>query len=217
MKDYPILFSGEMVRAILEGRKTQTRRVMKPQPSLDFSPIAVEWYAPTVVGSGGEEQPGAEIFGVYGDEEGYRCPYGASGDRLYVRETWATKPDYDNVPLKDAGFYDADPIFYRATDVDYGFGVVGKWRPSIHMPRWASRITLEIIRVRVERVQDMNLGDCFAEGLTVEQVLNLSRGQKPSDIINAYATLWNSINDDRGFGWKVNPWVWVFEFKRVTA
>ncbi len=212
MNDYPILFSGEMVRAILEGRKTQTRRVMKPQPSADFSPITVEWYAPTVEGRDGEEQPGTEIFGVYGDEEGYRCPYGAPGDRLWVRETW----------LLDGNVY-----LYKA---NFGKGVLsdswqGHWKPSIHMPRVASRITLEIVKVRVERVKDITRSDAILEGVSnvwswdagrnAEHPEHFSRALLNPYVAN-YSVLWDKINAARGLGWDVNPWVWVIEFKQVT-
>ncbi len=211
MSDHPILFSGPMVRAILSGQKTQTRRVMKPQPSSDFAPIAVEWYAPTVLDRSGEEQPGAEVFGVYGEEEGYRCPYGAPGERLWVRETW----------LRDKEIY-----LYKA---DFGKGVLsdswrGKWKPSIHMPRPASRITLDIVSVRVERVQSITREDAKAEGVSNVWSWNEERNAKHPEhfrrallnpYIANYSVLWDEINAGRGYGWDVNPWVWGVEFKRV--
>lgn len=141
MKERPILFSGEMVRAILEGRKTQTRRVIKPQPDSARNSVFVK--------SGFETKHGYEI----------KCPYGQPGDRLWVRETW--------------GLWDTDPkdgperakIFYRATDENRRDLRYQRWRPSIHMPRWASRINLEITNIRIERVQDITEEDAKAEGL----------------------------------------------------
>jgi hypothetical protein len=137
----------------------------------------------------------------------YNCPYGAPGDRLWVREAWAV------------GNRDKDVIF--AADEQWQCNGVSNpppcnantvwsycWRPSIHMPRWASRITLEITGVRVERVQDISEADARAEGVEL-QAGDLS-------YINLFCDLWNSIYDKRGFGWAANPFVWVVEFKRVT-
>jgi hypothetical protein len=204
MNQHPILFSGEMVRAILEGRKTQTRRVMKPQPSDDFLPFATEWYAPTVVDRNGDEQPGAEIFGVYDEHEGYRCPYGAPGDRLWVRETFG-KVGSSFVYKANFKNGDADAFVEFST----GITVPAVWKPSIHMPRVACRIMLEVIDFRVERLHDITAQDCEAEGV----------GYKLNDIgwHYAFGQLWNQINEKRGFGWDVNPWVWVIEFKQVTS
>jgi hypothetical protein len=185
MKERPILFSGPMVQAILDGRKTQTRRVVKPQP---------EYWEQT----GGYHYPldkkpyrGAPVGRVRSIDE-YRCPYGQPGDRLWVRETWHQ--------------YAGGEVIYRA---DYGpesyqAGAKG-WRPSIFMPRWASRITLEITGVRVERVQDISADDARAEGVSAPDVLPRSK----------FATLWDSINAKRGYGWDMNPWCWCVEFKAV--
>ena len=223
MKEYPILFSAPMVKAILDGNKTQTRRVMKPQPSADFSPIAVEWYAPTVVDRNGDEQPGAEIFGVYGDEEGYRCPYGAPGDVLWVREAWDFRhwsepgnPFRVMVSYGADGFqklcqspHDWNPMLYNQP----------RWRPSIHMPRWACRIELEIVNVRVERVQEITRDNAKAEGVggvwrnPLEKEYHYQRVLLNPYVAN-YSVLWDEINAERGFGWNVNPFVWVIEFQR---
>jgi hypothetical protein len=188
MKEYPILFSGPMVRAILDGRKTQTRRVLNPQPDFAAQPhfqhgrghAGTGWYCSET---------------EYPDEgsQFYRCPHGIPGDRLWVRETW-TK----NV----AGF------FYRADFplADPTWGPVF-WKPSIHMPRAASRITLELTEVRVQRVQEISEADVLAEGVTGVW--------KQGDHGYLFSKLWDSINADRGYGWNVNPWVWALTFKRA--
>ncbi|HEP6287983.1 TPA: hypothetical protein VDA67_006494, partial [Burkholderia vietnamiensis] len=143
MKERPILFSGPMVQAILDGRKTQTRRVMKHQPPVDVSPITAARYHPTIVDRHGEEAPGPEIFGAFSDDGAWGCksPFGEPGDHLWVRETWGVAGDMKH----DSGY-----VEYRA-DCKGNFNDVGdlipRWTPSIHMPRWASRITLEITGV----------------------------------------------------------------------
>lgn len=187
-KERPILFSGEMVRAILDGRKTQTRRVMMPQPNpITGTPVRGKVYT-----SGWFEDGPAPDY-VY-----KLCPYGQTGDRLWVRETWA----------------DCDPIRFRA-DLFRGLWKDNDqvWKPSIFMPRWASRITLEVLRVRVERVQDISEVDAKAEGV------DLSCGPMVhSDYPNykrTYHQLWDSINVKRGYPWASNPWVWVIEFRRL--
>ena len=173
VKERPILFSGEMVRAILDGRKTQTRRVVKPQP-------------PPLGGF-------------------VKNPYGQPGDRLWVRETWA---------LDDKYYYRAD-------------GAVGdrcgKWKPSIHMPRAASRITLEITGVRVERLQEITISDIYAEGAITDEWLEwrddvsgvgMPAGSRIENERDVWEKLWDSING-KTYPWKSNPWVWVIEFKRI--
>lgn len=212
MKEHPILFSGAMVRAILEGRKTQTRRMLKWQPANDDKPLAVEMFNPTKVDKNGEEYPGQEVFGAYGDDWGLPCPYGQPGDRLWVRETWSTKKITPFIAI---------PI-YAAT----GDKAPGHWKPSIHMPRKYSRIILEITSVRVERLQDIGEEDAFAEGVQIPAyktdggeirgLIPLSghkRIPKACTGREFYATLWDDIN---GAGsWDKNPWVWVVEFKRI--
>lgn len=177
MKQRPILFSSEMVRAILDGRKTQTRRIIKPQPA-------------------GEDGP----FKDYVKD----CKYGQPGDRLWVRETWATHPFYNKVrpsDLKPAYTH----VFYKAANnVNLSHYA---WRPSIFMPRWASRITLEITGVRVERVQEINYGDAVAEGCYFREGETWGRLR--------FAQLWATINNEPGKRWEDNPWVWVMEFKRL--
>jgi len=205
MKERPIPFSGEMVRAILEGRKTQTRRVVKPQPA----GAAMMRFL-----SGKEAEV---VWRDYGGQA-WRCPYGVPGDRLWVREGFGVCIGQDvqhaaGIPRKEncGGIvYRAGPSLRcrcgRLNCTDY-------WRPSIHMPRWASRITLEVVGVRVERVQDITDDDAVAEGIDAEE--NKYDGHKIPRV--NFSGLWDSINEKRGYGWEVNPWVWIVEFKRDAA
>jgi hypothetical protein len=191
MKERPILFSGEMVRAILDDRKTMTRRVIKDVPGITTdvlkSSISWEWKFAFC--------PIPSVASVL--SEWIKCPYGSPGDRLWVRETWQNNP-YGG-------------IVYRA-----GSGIVNcdgrGWRPSIFMPRWASRITLEITDVRVERLQEINSvrhDDVLKEGWPFEFD---SKDENPAE---AFRRLWDSINSKRGYPWASDPWVWVVEFRRV--
>jgi hypothetical protein len=134
-----------------------------------------------------------------------KCPYGVVGDRLWVRETWATIPDEDDCSIAEiTAMNECGPasLFYAADPPNHG---AGKWRPSIHMPRWASRLTLEIIEVRVQRLQEISEADIIQEGC-------------PRAILYGtgwYRDLWNDLNAKRGFPWSANPWVWALTFKRV--
>ena len=187
MKERPIPFSAPMVRALLAGTKTQTRRIVKARD--------LEWMD---VHQGLREPDNAE-----------RCPYGQpGGDRLYVRETWAAPHAYDHLPPR---LIPQDARIHYAATEDRG-GLL--WRPSIHMPRWASRITLEVTGVRVERLQDISEVDALAEGVTDEGSLVTDlNGKDRGGTIAAYATLWEVIN---GVGsWDDNPWVWVLQFKHL--
>jgi hypothetical protein len=214
MKERPILFSGPMVRAILVGRKTQTRRAIKTQPFYcDFMPNPV---FPK------NDQERAEQSGLIWpnakEEILARCPYGKVGDRLWIRETFAW-----------SGYAaDHQEVLWRA-DGDHSEDERGgaRWRPSIHMPRWASRITLEITSVRVERLNEISEADAKAEG--IERIVDNSPicgpdcwrdysadGLIPFDAdkpIASFRSLWESIN---GTGsWQANPWVWVIKFRRL--
>lgn len=201
MKEHPILFSGLMVRAILAGSKTQTRRVVKPQPIR-----GAETY-----------RPGDALMGPQG--EPIACPYGQVGDRLWVRETFAL-PEAGKSAIKRLGKI---AIAYRADEgVKHGkLGqYAGKWRPSIYMPRRASRLTLEITEIRVERLQEISDGDCYDEGAQEWAAAHPPRApngtvDKFNNIKLAYRALWDSLNAKRGFGWDKNPFVWVVTFKRV--
>lgn len=185
MKERPIIFSGDMVRAILAGTKTQTRRVIKPQPYRVHLPAIY-----------------CKRKGQYGLDA---CPYGVPGDRLWVRETWRDDS-------YDCEWGTRMQYSYRA-DFPHGDGG-GNWRPSIHMPRHASRILLEITGVRAEHLQDITNEDCYAEGITQEQANEQwYDGPHPESV---FANLWDSLNAKRGYGWDVNPWVWVIEFKPLA-
>ena len=185
MAEHPILFSDEMVKAILEGRKTQTRRVLRKQPR-DISPMNVPnmWMIHKESGAG-------QIIG---------CNYGRPGDRLWVRETWAKA-----IPL--GASIHAERVYHYRADGD----VLPKWKPSIFMPRWASRITLEIVRVRVQRLQEISGDECTLEGVEVAWSDPNNNEQERA----AFQNLWDRINAARGCGWNVNPWVWVIEFKKL--
>jgi hypothetical protein len=212
MKERPILFKAPMVRAVLDGTKTMTRRVVKPQPPTghNFAGFTVASTRPrdegkAVWGKG-------EITALMCEAHRARCPYGQPGDRLWVRETFG-----DCTPGADAvvGTKWERP-WYRADADDYGLlGHDGegpvyvedvRWRPSIHMPRWASRILLEITDVRVERVQDISDRDARDEG--AEHI-----GDCEGAYVAGFRRLWESINGDDS--WAENPWVWVVTFRRV--
>lgn len=232
MKERPILFNGPMVRALLDGSKTQTRRVVKG---------AEQWPANTVratlPGLRGTVMAVDSNRWTYGPE--IKCPYGQPGDRLWVRETWQGPllddvDDYREDPdkFKNPQFceYAADggsaPEFMNMDDE-----LVCRWKPSIHMPRWASRITLEIISVRVERLQDITAADCKAEGIKSQGSDRIGRswlnyssshhggswypegGDQAPKL--SYHSLWESVNG--ADSWNANPWVWVVEFKRIES
>lgn len=226
MKERPVIFSAPMVRAILEGRKTQTRRVAKLNIAGRLGRLSSQWHP---------EHPGAVAV----------CPYGQPGDRLWVRETWAVQRAEPCEPHeRDWQDLHSPIIRYladgatrkvqgnRSTGSGIYHGPVEKTRVSIHMPRWASRILLEITDVRVERVQAIDDGDALEEGI---HTVDIGSGYSPqfsafSDqwqaIVesqtrshdwprDAFRDLWNAINALRGFGWYANPWVWAITFKRV--
>ena len=207
MKERPVLFNAPMVRALLAGTKTQTRRVVKI-PHLEFS-------AGHLADLNDPRNWGYECDDGWmklkasadprDDEMQIQCPYGQHGDRLWVREMWMKIPrlTVDGMPMDDLAKY-------RSTDeVECAGKYSHRWRPSIHMPRWASRITLEIIGVRVERLNDISFSDAKAEG--VESV-PLPVGVGSADSVTRYRWLWESINGPGS--WDVNPWAWVVEFKR---
>lgn len=202
MKERPILFSAPMVRALLAGTKTQTRRALKPQPSefvggpgvtlRDGSP------APLIALDDSVEPYGREIA----------CPYGQPGDRLWVRETFG---------FSGSGYI--PDIHFRATNPEAP--ILGRWHPSIHMRRIDSRITLEITSVRVERLQDISEADAQAEGATpIPDPCDHVRlacadigcsGPQPHRV--GFRALWQDINGPGS--WDANPWVWAIEFRRV--
>lgn len=200
-KERGIIFTGEMVRAILDGRKTQTRRAIK----LKETPISDKFKLGYWKLTGVYEGYGA-IYPVYSGLDGKsvhefaRCPYGRPGDILYVRETF--------VHLWD------DLVHYRATKEPIpNPKSVYKWKPSIFMPRWASRIDLRVTAVDVQRVQDITEEDAVAEGVSYD--MNIPFESKDDTLIGLFGNLWDHINEKRGFGWDVNPWVWVVTFERI--
>jgi hypothetical protein len=226
MKERPILFSGPMVRALLEGRKTQTRRLVKPQPTLadpsgdgrwewkrheNASDWTVSWW--------GSRMGDRSLFANY-------CPYGQPGDRLWVRETWrpAERPEPKAIDYR-ADFSEAELLAdVQSEDPDL------RWRPSIHMPRAKSRLLLEVTEVRAERLQGISEEDAIAEGARhFPDLPSLSRyGQDPrwsffdatsvdqclGSARHAFGNAWNKINGARA-DWDANPWVWAISFKRI--
>lgn len=221
-KERPILFSAPMVAAILDGRKTQTRRVIKPLPH------------DVVTYVGADNKPYGE-YGLVLDadypsviQKRARSPYGCPGDRLWVRENFtivpATAYRMSEGVHQTVNPNDKEMAAIYATGWDRS---IPKWKPSIHMPRWASRILLEIISVRVERLQDCSAADVLAEGAPVDPYYydTSSDGSCPHMVRTGpaqwctprlwYHRLWDEINGKDA--WDANPWIWVVEFKRVEA
>ena len=192
MKERPILFSAPMVQAILEGRKTQTRRVAKGTRAEGVS--RCHWsgtgWAHLAAHGGCTCQPVA-------------CPYGKPGDRLWVREAWAVQHEYDAFAPSEIG---SSARWHYAATEDLG-GL--RKRPSIFLPRRGSRITLEITDVRVERLQQISDADALAEGCSTVDM------RSGDSLASVYARLWQSIHGPDS--WNANPWVWVMEFRRVGA
>lgn len=281
-KERPILFSGEMVRAVLDGRKTQTRRVCKktsgghlkeiggnrrwhPEDpnAVDACPYGQpgdkEWRREPIPASGWyhvrglldesiggdgravwvdvvakdaylwgfsrEDDP--ESMGLDGDIDERTVEWKRPGDHLWVRETWATHECHDVSSAINRCGKSSDLRVYRADGWSNGAAHMrGRWRPSIHMPRWASRITLKVTDVRVERVQDISEEDAIAEGITIPPAhIGVDMSGMPIEHpdghmgpVDIFAELWDSINAKRNGGiysWESNPWVWVVEFERV--
>ena len=193
-QEHQILFSTSMIQAILERRKTQTRRVIKPQP---FDPDYVKCINDK--GTWVFKSQSEITFWIYG-----KCPYGQVGDRLWVRETWASQHKFDHLPPRLIP-HDAN-IHYAASENLGGL----MHRPSIFLPRWASRLTLEITDIRVQRLQEISEDDCESEGI----LFTYLKGN-PCRVgcnHNAYHELWDSING-KTHPWESNPWVWAISFK----
>ncbi|QLI80828.1 hypothetical protein HZU75_04380 [Chitinibacter fontanus] len=235
MKEHQILMNAEMVRAVLNGSKTQTRRAMKPQPTEcppDY-PRPGHWWPSnkfqTMLHVEDELQNKA---GGWNGLAGDACPLGDTGDRLWVRETWGVishafgddgemidwTPDRPALKINQLKFgrgyytghviYAADGGMEWAGDDDGDGEPRSAWKPSIHMPREASRITLEITNVRVERLHAISRGDCMQEGCPFPNIAN------ETDPRQWFADLWKSTYSQDN--WDSDPWVWVIEFKRVT-
>ena len=204
MKERPILMNGAMVRAVLDGSKTQTRRLMKPQPVPIPGEPGKHWWPSNAAQSMMRVEDGFQKHpGIFDDA----CPHGQPGDRIWVRETFA-----------DIGYR----LTYRADEDDGAHCKVKRWIPSIHMPCADSRILLEIVSVRVERLQDISDADIVAEGIDMEA---LAESQDRYDIVckgsgasgraterSAWRDLWESTGGD----WEANPWCWAITFKRVA-
>ncbi len=226
-RERPILFSGAMVRAILAGEKTQTRRVVKVRHLGKIGPAGSDTPEDYGYFAEGRHFSGYMVLargvstrgGNNSDEQSIPCPYGEVGDRLWVRETWALDPNEGP---------DTRSILFRATDPGWDEAASGlfpeyrlKWRPSILMPRWASRISLEVTDVRVERLQAISAADIQAEGVTREAVSELLGGAAGAlhDAMMSPHQLWqagwSAINGAES--WDANPWVWVVEFKKMEA
>lgn len=201
MRELPILMNGPMVRATLDSRKMVTRRLVKPQPDIVAGGFPVQF------------TPDDQRLGRLG--KSINCPCGRPGDQLWVRETWGQL-----YPL----LCDEEPVFWRAdySDEELRAQLLPKWRPSIHMPRWASRITLEVTGVRVERLHEIEDGGCWDEGIEswLEIDKNLPRHSdgtpaKYNSPKQAFAAMWKSIYG--ASSWTDNSWVWVIEFKKLPG
>lgn len=236
----PIIFSGPMVRALLDGRKSQTRRVLKPQPRWDNGAIGIEDRRGRWIYAANTERGFAEDL----HRSHFKMPY-ALGDWLWVREAWACvgRTTFDGGDYVGPGSL----IVFRA-DFDAGgrdrrawmrgqsrhqdgtaYQEPRRWRPAIHMPRWASRLTIDLTQVRVERLQDVSNTDAIAEGIRADMPEAVgNRGMPHSSPITfnegrdytavaAYRRLWDSLNAKRGYGWDTNPWVVALTFNVVRA
>lgn len=265
MVERPALFNGEMVNAILAGRKTQTRRLMKIQPppgwcpvnSLGVADLSGRTYTMGVIDRHGCLQAGPEVYGVADETWGAVSPFGKPGDRLWVRETWwQAGYSYPTYPGDDEYSWHGSRRVHYAADgnppnepnCDYPKGLyngafsaaepnrVWRKRPSIHMPRWASRIQLEITGVRIERLNDISHEDAELEGIHHEvwdQTVVARNYSTQNDFFQfwdeglphyvemdelyraSFRSLWQSIYGDES--WNGNPWVWVFEFQKVQC
>lgn len=241
MAEKPILFNGEMVRATLDRRKTQTRRVMKPQPIETHDHFVYDGEIFLT-----ESDMHDHLFhNVYGNNG---SPYGSvygdgTADRLWVRETWAVNGFYDGYKPSDLelGLYSLD-LSYKADWLNNKPGYLGKNRPSIFMPRWASRINLQLTDVRIERVRDISHEDAIAEGCNLDWYRDnagteslwpcptcsgwqvhpaLGEGLGVTEVdcfdcntpVKMMKHLWDSINAERGYSWETNPYIWVLEFE----
>ena len=254
MKERPILFSGPMVKAILEGIKTQTRRVVVPQPekwidryAISSSPL--HWIPSGIFLSDPSGVLGRGKLEVRQNVMPVKCPYGQVGDRLWVRESFTALL----VPEKICGAEHCarGPVLADATrfmawhdgtpDPRNGWVFAEKRVPSIYMPRWASRITLEITKIRVERLQEITGPDAIEEGVQypvepskdfpgkgavlwnisdkfspLKYIADKDKGDHHQILRAHFAAFWDTLNFKRGYGWKKNPWVWVVSFKQIV-
>jgi len=212
VKENPILFSVPMARAILAGTKTQTRRVIKPQPihTCDFFRRECLLCEKDVVANG---------VNSYSKSTVWHKPKYRRGDVLWVRETWRMQ-NYGYDPKVQA--YEGQELQYRADFTDEEDACYGrrggcapcKWRPSIHMPRAAARIFLRVTDVRAEQIRDIRLNDILSEGIRLEWFGNSPPESHAVSLYLAFEKLWNDLNAKHGYGWAENPWVWAYTFER---
>jgi hypothetical protein len=239
MKERGILMSGPMVRATLDDLKNQTRRLdgledvnsypglldgdsplgplgyrgleisdyyLKPSSKREFkkNPGLFHWFL-------GIKNDGKEINPIP-----VKCPYGVPGDRLWVRETWGyiTKAENEHFTHRRPDGCPVD-VYYKPEAIAEGWANDVPWTPSIHMPRWASRLTLEIVKIRVERLQEISEEDCIAEGVALHTFARGCLSDNPPDPRWKFIELWNLISAKTAFGWDANPWVFVIEYKKL--
>lgn len=207
MTDRPIIFSAPMVRALLDGRKTQTRRIVKPQPAANARYTGIHFAS---------DEPDCWFFNSPSGPCKVREAY-APGDRLWVRENWAKVPA-SAYRMSDGVVQTQSPTDAHMAAI-YAAGwdrSIPKWKPSIHMPRWASRLTLVVTDVRVQRVQEISEEDAEAEGVfrhVAEHSLDkVYRDERGGTAIRYFSELWDNLNAKRGYGWDANPWVVAVTF-----
>lgn len=223
----PALFNTEMVKALLDGRKSVTRRAVKPQPKMQLSYICGgngygKWNypPPNCVEQSGWDEKYRRIDGLTAEDNAmFWTPPFHAGDILYVRETW------DNEPVSPGGHTRLSGVYYYKADGDLRpEGWRGNWHPSIHMPKEAARIFLRVTNIRVERLRDITEVEARAEGVKDPYDYQTPEWYEQNGLVNncvldAFAGLWNRTVkkiDLPVYGWEANPWVWVIEFERFS-
>lgn len=228
IRERGIIYRPEMIVAILKGEKTQTRRLINPQPpsveavraiaGIDFHLFTDERSEPKWRVAG----PTWAVRELISAEPTWTCPYGITGDRLYVRETWAVHERYDLLPGRN--LKDGLQVVYKAGGINELGAIRGRWRSARFMPRRFARLLTELTDVRVQQLQQITEGDTHAEGVIDHYACtppDLS-SPDPDDIgvhrcdpLGDMKRTWDKINDHRGFGWDTNPWIWALTFKVV--
>lgn len=236
VKELPIIFSGPMVNAILKGPKTQTRRVIRIQPPMGcvYSINGAQSHALCHAEGPITDKTLWVPPGAKSKDHRIRCPFGQPGDRLWVRETWCPLdyPEHAQSHVLPKGAWvlgdtQRNGVAYRATSVNTNGEEDGeskrcreemgyKWKPSIHMPRWACRLTLKVTQVRVERLQQISEQDALAEGIESHPMVDAALEPRENRLSVGqilFSQIWDSLNLKRGFGWDTNCWVWVVSFE----